>query len=126
MKKKYLLLLFFTFGLVFDASCVLRFTLEGVPHCITTGKHISVKWPEEIEKIRNEGNLLLQMVQAKREVSAKDIKVCIEEIENVINSMLLKENFNALKINDKFVIGHLCNLKDKLVLLLSKRGSDSE
>lgn len=126
MIKKYLLLLFFAFGLMFDANCAIRFTLDGVPHFITTGKHVSVKWPADIEKIKNKGNILLQMAQSEKEVGAKEIGDCIEEIDAVIAGILSGKNFNALKMNDKLVIGHLCNLKDKLGLLLPKNGSNLE
>lgn len=126
MMRKYLLSLFFAFGLMFDANCALRFTLGGVPHFITTGKHVSVKWPAEIEKIKDKGNLLLQMAQSEKKVSAEEIGDCIREIDTVITNMLSEKKFNTLKMNDKLVIGHLCNLKDKLGLLLPKNGSNLE
>lgn len=62
MRAKSLLFLLFTFALVLDARAV-TFTYKGVPHFITTGKHIILKWPPEIKEIKDEGENLLQNVQ---------------------------------------------------------------
>ena len=71
MIRKYLLSLFFAFGLIFDAKCALRFTLDGVPHCITTGKHITINWPPEIKEVKEEGENLLQDAQAETDTKQR-------------------------------------------------------
>lgn len=121
MIRKYLLSLFFAFGLIFDAKCALRFTLDGVPHCITTGKHITINWPPEIKEVKEEGENLLQDAQAETE----KIDACRGKVEGAIREILREKDFDSLKAHDKLMIGRLCILKDKLAdLLLNKQSKE--
>jgi len=117
MTKKYLLSLFFALGLMFDANCAFTFIYNGVPHCITTGKHITINWPPKIKEIKEEGESLLQNAQAQAEA----IKACSVKIDAAIKEILRERDFDSLKAHDKLMIGRLCILKDKLADLLSSK-----
>lgn len=119
MKMKCLLFVLFVFSVVFDAHCSLRFNYNGTSHLVTTGKHVTVKWPSEVGRIRDEAVILFKTAQLKQAVVAEEIGACVEKIDEAISRILLGKDLRSLNVNDKLVVGHLCNLKDKLSSLLT-------